>query len=167
MSRALALSDGEGRGKLVELGSDPELLRELRCDRIDLQAQQAARQIDASADADTLRRMEREEIQRLTLGWLVPGFLTSSAAPSAPTEPQGLSDASWQQALEYGEYIKFAHAAIDWARLSYFLYPYFWSDRQMDRLFLRHPDPIHRDFLRAGRQHSAGSMRAAGVTRGA
>jgi hypothetical protein len=111
---------------------------------------EAARQIDAAADPDTLRRIEREEIQRLTLGWLVPGFLASAAAPSAPTEPQGLSDASWQQALEYGEYIKFVHSAIDWSRLAYFLYPYFWSDRQIERLFLRHPDPIHRDFLRAG-----------------
>lgn len=42
------------------------------------------------------------------------------------------------------------HSAIDWPRLAYFLYPYFWSDRQIERLFLRHPDPIHRDFLRAG-----------------
>lgn len=35
---------------------------------------EAARQIDAAADPDTLRRIEREEIQRLTLGWLVPAF---------------------------------------------------------------------------------------------
>lgn len=119
-----------------------ETIRQRRAD--------AARQIEAAADPQELRRMEREEIQRLTLAWLVPGFPGSSAIPSGPTEPQGLSDASWQQALEFGEYIKFVHSAIDWARLSYFLYPYFWSDRQIDRLYLRHPDADHRDFLRAG-----------------
>lgn len=109
-----------------------------------------ARQIDAGLDADALRQMEREEIVRLTLAWLVPGFPGSSTAPGLSGEPQGLSDSSWQQALEFGEYIKFVHAAIDWSRLAYFLYPYFWSDRQVDRLFLRHPDAAHRDFLRAG-----------------
>ena len=109
-----------------------------------------ARQIDSAADADTLRQMEREEIVRLTLAWIVPGFPGTATAPGGMGEPQGLSDASWQQALEFGEYIKFVHAAIDWGRLAYFLCPYFWSDRQVDRLFLRHPDPAHRDFLRAG-----------------
>jgi len=109
-----------------------------------------SRQIDSAADADTLRQMEREEIVRLTLAWIVPGFPGTTTAPGGIAEPQGLSDASWQQALEFGEYIKFVHAAIDWGRLTYFLCPYFWSDRQVDRLFLRHSDPAHRDFLRAG-----------------
>ena len=111
---------------------------------------EAARQIEQAADPTALRRLEREEIQRLTLAWLVPGFPGSSSIPSGPTEPQGLSDASWQHALEFGEYIKFAHSAIDWGRLAYFLYPYYWSDRQIERLHLRHPDEAHRDFLRAG-----------------
>jgi len=109
-----------------------------------------AREIDTGADAETLRRLEREEIQRLTLAWLVPGFPRNVALPAAPTEPQGLSDASWQHALEFGEYIKFVHQAIDWSRMAYFLYPYYWSAQQLDRLFLRHPDATHRDFLRAG-----------------
>jgi hypothetical protein len=109
-----------------------------------------SRQIDTGADADTLRQMEREEIVRLTLAWLVPGFPGAGSVSGAAAEPQGLSDASWQQSLEFGEYIKFVHAAIDWGRVAFFLYPYFWSDRQVDRLFLRHPDPTHRDFLRAG-----------------
>lgn len=109
-----------------------------------------AREIDSGADAETLRRLEREEIQRLTLAWLVPGFPRNVSLPAAPTEPQGLTDASWQHALEFGEYIKFVHHAIDWSRLAYFLYPYYWSAQQLDRLFLRHPDAAHRDFLRAG-----------------
>ena len=109
-----------------------------------------SRQIDSAADADTLRQMEREEIVRLTLAWIVPGFPGSAGTPGSIGAPQGLSDASWQQALEFGEYIKFVHAAIDWGRLTYFLCPYFWSDRQVDRLFLRHSDLAHRDFLRAG-----------------
>ena len=109
-----------------------------------------SRQIESAADAETLRQMEREEITRLTLAWIVPGFPGAATAPGGIGEPQGLSDASWQQALEFGEYIKFVHSAIDWGRLTYFLYPYFWSDRQVDRLFLRHSDPAHREFLRAG-----------------
>ena len=119
-----------------------ETLRQRRSD--------LARQIDTAADADTMRQMEREEIARLTLAWIVPGFPGASAAPSTIGDPQGLSDASWQQTLEFGEYIKFVHAAIDWPRLAWFLYPYFWSDRQVDRLYLQHPDRSHRDFLRAG-----------------
>jgi hypothetical protein len=55
--------------------------------------------------------------------------------------------------MEYGEYVKFIHSAIDWNNLTYILYPYFWSspvNTDMAKLFLKHPDRLHQDFLRAG-----------------
>jgi hypothetical protein len=54
--------------------------------------------------------------------------------------------------MEYGEYIKFVQTAIDWNNVIVFLYPYFWDTywNQDEKLFLDHPDAIHREFLRAG-----------------
>ncbi|TMQ06554.1 MAG: hypothetical protein E6J90_22285 [Deltaproteobacteria bacterium] len=88
-------------------------------ERIRQRRAELAREIDSAADADMLRQMEREEIVRLTLAWVVPGFPGAGAVAGAAGEPQALSDSSWQTALEFGEYIKFVHAAIDWGRMTY------------------------------------------------
>ncbi|MGV8973393.1 MAG: hypothetical protein ACOH10_13810 [Rhodoglobus sp.] len=119
----------------------------IRVRRVDL-----ARQIESAADASTLRRLEREQLMRGVLDWLFPGF--ADAAPSDEIgNPTGLSDASWRQVMEYGEYIKFIHAAIDWDRLTWQLFPYFWGapgTAGFDKVFLSHPDDTHATFLRAG-----------------
>ncbi len=112
-----------------------------------------AREIDSGTDGATLRRLEREQIMRSVMEWVFPGFGTATA-PAGLGVSAGLSDDSWRQVMEYGEYIKYVHAAIDWSNLAYVLYPYFWSNTAgtsgMDKLYLDHPDPAHRDFLRAG-----------------
>ena len=105
-----------------------------------------ARQIDTASDALALRQLEREQIMRSVLEWLIPGFGTAVVDAG----PGGLDQSAWLQVMEYGEYIKFVHSAIDWANLSYVLYPYFWAGGGMDQLFLRYADARHREFLRAG-----------------
>jgi hypothetical protein len=100
-------------------------------------------------DTLTLRRMEREQVMRLVLEWLFPDFAQGAQVykDAATQKPEG-----WQPAMEYGEYIKFVHQAIDWDNALVLLYPYFWDhpDRQPVKLFLDHPDAGHREFLRAG-----------------
>jgi hypothetical protein len=106
----------------------------------------------AADDPLTLRRREREEIMRLVLSWLFPGFDDAGSVLTNLPDPSQLDFASWQQVIEYGEYIKFIQTALDWDNVLVFLYPYFWdtSSNQQEKLFLTHPDPLHRDFLRAG-----------------
>jgi hypothetical protein len=111
------------------------------------------REIDA-VDAVTLRRMEREQIMRLVLNWLFPGFgsINISGILDALEQPSLLDAGTWQQVMEYGEYIKFVHSAIDWDNVMVLLFPYFWDSerRQSKKLFFNHPDPQHREFIRAG-----------------
>lgn len=111
------------------------------------------REIDA-VDAVTLRRMEREQIMRLVLDWLFPGFgsINTSGILDALEQPTLLDAGTWQQVMEYGEYIKFVHSAIDWDNVMVLLFPYFWDSerRQSEKLFFNHPDPQHREFIRAG-----------------
>ena len=110
-------------------------------------------QIDSGTDGPTLRRLEREQVMRSVMEWVFPGFGTATATAGLGVSA-GLSDDSWRQIMEYGEYIKYVHSAIDWSNLAYVLYPYFWANTAgtsgMDQLYLDHPDPAHRDFLRAG-----------------
>lgn len=49
-------------------------------------------------------------------------------------------------------YVKFVQTAIDWDNVMVFLYPYFWDTypEQRVKLFMDHPDPLRREFLRAG-----------------
>jgi hypothetical protein len=57
-----------------------------------------------------------------------------------------------KQVLEYGEFIKFMHNAVEWENVLYLAYPYFWdtSANWPFKRFLLHPDPVHREFLRSG-----------------
>ena len=105
----------------------------------------------AAEDALHLRRLEREQVMRLVLSWLFPGFDDASAVIGGGT-PGSLDAARWQKIMEYGEYIKFVQNAIDWDHVTVFLYPYFWDNawHAREKLFLEHPDAAHREFLRAG-----------------
>ena len=106
----------------------------------------------AADDTLRLRRLEREQIMRCVLDWLFPGFQDARSNVSNLPSPGSLDPTSWQRIMEYGEYIKFVQTAIDWDRVMVFLYPYFWDTPQHEheKLFLNHPDPVHREFLRAG-----------------
>ncbi|MCU1419675.1 MAG: hypothetical protein JWR57_844 [Mycetocola sp.] len=117
-------------------------------------------------DTLTLRRLEREELLRLIVQWLVgPSHpvVTTAMVQSAivlieKNESRGLptfdtvSDAQWNQALGFGEFVKFVQESVEWENLIYFYYPYFWgsNDSASDKMLFEHVDPEHERFLRAG-----------------
>jgi type II secretion system protein G len=129
--------------------------------------EQLAAELSAS-DTLTLRQMEREEIMKGVLRWLfgpqftfAPADIKNLFTPIDPKDPMSLNslfrdpnsptNATWKQVLEFGEFIKYLHHAIEWENLLYILYPYFWDSLNADKKrFLDHPDPLHREFLRAG-----------------
>jgi hypothetical protein len=111
-------------------------------------------------DSLTLRKMEREEIIKGVVRWLFgPDFYfvppdVQAVFDKLPGEylPSSTPVSDWQRVLEYGEFVKFLNQAIEWENLIYFLYPYYWGSTKKwaEKRFLEHPDPLHRDFLRAG-----------------
>lgn len=122
-------------------------------------------------DALTLRKMEREEIMRFVLTWLIgPTFelmppeiqslFVGYPDPSVANPPQyayknvnNMTLTEWTEVVQgRGELIKFLHNAIEWENALFFVYPYFWDDARNwpFKRFLVHPDPIHREFLRSG-----------------
>jgi hypothetical protein len=129
------------------------------------QRAQLAQEI-ADFDALTLRRLEKEEIMKGVLRWLlgpqfslVPFNISSLFGPDSNDpevhdvlDPNQLSDAEWLDVMEHGEFIKYIHNAIEWENVLYFTYPYFWDDNKLwdFKKFLHHPDPTHRTFLRSG-----------------
>lgn len=118
-----------------------------------LRERQAALQKQIAGDDPVrLRRMEREAIMRSVLEWLFPGFQDASSILANLPSPGYLDPGTWQQVMQYGEYIKFVQTAIDWDNVIVFLYPYFWDTiwHEQEKLFLNHPDAVHREFLRAG-----------------
>jgi hypothetical protein len=98
----------------------------------------------AAPDTLSLRRMEREQIMYTVLEWLFPEFGQKGQMYQ--------SLASAISVLEYGEYIKFVHDAVDWERILVLLYPYFWDrpENHYQKLYLDHADGTHKEFLRAG-----------------
>jgi len=141
---------------------------QLNRNRLREQAKQLQEEIDAIGGL-AARQMEREEIMKGVLQWLLgPSFSLvpkdiqswfTSAGPNDPltfalsTQSSEISAAGrWQAVMEYGEFIKFIHNAIEWENVLYVNYPYFWdSPKNWDfKLFLNHVDPEHRMFLRSG-----------------
>lgn len=114
-------------------------------------------------DALTLRRLEREEIMRQVLSWLIgPSFDPTPAAiqsalddilsREAAGEEALPTQEGWSGILQFGEVVKFLHQAIEWENIIYFTYPYFWGSQKQasDRMLFEHEDSVHRDFLRSG-----------------
>ena len=125
----------------------------------------------AGKDTLTLRRLEREELIRQTLYWLIgiefdpaPGEVSKVVKKIIDIEQHDAADESiqavfkrllqneWATAAGFGDLVKFLHQAVEWENLLYFLYPYFWGsdDVGRERMLFEHPDPNHREFLRAG-----------------
>jgi hypothetical protein len=127
-------------------------------------------------DTLSLRRLEREEMLRLIMLWLVGPNSTYANAPAwieqtlnlmlknevdflagaAPATPSptfaNLSGSDWAKAMLFGDLVKFVQEAVEWENLLYFLYPYFWGGEVQgrDKMLFEHPDPEHQNFLRAG-----------------
>jgi len=150
--------------------------------RQDSKIQQWTQQRDALAqqvsDLDTLqlRRLEREEIIKGVLRWILgPGFqfypstlpqdlLAASGDlvdPGADSDLEHglyttsggvIDDQVWTGMLRYGQMISFLHEAVEWENVNYILYPYFWAEQSRWDLkqSLRHADDTHLEFLRSG-----------------
>ncbi|PTA47811.1 type II secretion system protein GspG [Micromonospora sp. RP3T] len=123
-------------------------------------------------DTLTLRRLERDELMRGVLTWLIgPEFETAPSEVGSivklamdrdadavdtpddrPQPDRRLTAAQWGTVSGFGDLVKFVHHAVEWENLLYFLYPYFWGsdDLAREKLLFEHADPGHRDFLRAG-----------------
>lgn len=105
-------------------------------------------------DALRLRKIEREEVMRNVLRWMLgPDFdFTSASVSGLPAASPPSPDELWTRVLGFGEFIKFIHNAIEWENMLYFLYPHFWapSGNRTLRMNLRHPDATHEQFLKAG-----------------
>jgi hypothetical protein len=128
-------------------------------------------------DTLSLRRLEREEMLRLIMLWILGpdalyanapawiestvnlmlrdeiAFLQNKGAPATPSPSfGGIDGMKWSQALIFGDFVKFVQQAIEWENLLYFLYPYFWGSEEQGRekMLFEHPDPEHQNFLRAG-----------------
>jgi hypothetical protein len=121
-------------------------------------------------DALSLRKIEREEVMKSVLRWMLGanfdfvaqfGGITVSESifrisdiPVLPPSVNGLVllPGVMEEVSAFGELIKFLHHAIEWENILYFLYPYFWShpSRWELKKYLNHPDPMHRAFLKSG-----------------
>ncbi|MEU1117445.1 MULTISPECIES: type II secretion system protein GspG [unclassified Streptomyces] len=121
-------------------------------------------------DTLTLRRAEREELMKRSLQWLfgsdfdtapdaIDSVLAGLGTNSTPTwtddiDPSTLPvDAEmWLKIRKFGEFVKFLHQAVEWENVLYFFYPYFWGSEKLaeTKRLLWHPDPLRREFLRAG-----------------
>ncbi len=103
----------------------------------------------------TLRKLEREEVMKAVLRWLF-GHKVDFALPLSGAlygaDGRVVDEHLRGPMLAHGTIISFLHQAIEWENITYFLYPYFWTQRPTWdlRLRLRHNDPIHEAFLRAG-----------------
>ncbi|MDD5410204.1 MAG: type II secretion system protein GspG [Methylobacter sp.] len=113
-------------------------------------------------DTLTLRRLEREELLRLVMQWLLGPNLPITTDlhgdvqntliqilgneqyfqehlidPRVPRYRNPTLDRikedAWFNAVLFGEQVKFIHQAIEWENILYFLYPYFWGSEIIGR----------------------------------
>jgi len=143
-----------------------------------LQAERDALYRELTAkDTLSLRRIEREEMLRLVMLWLLGPtsgfsnapfsvqstidtllsnesefFAKSLANPGDSPTFASLSDGEWSSAILFGELVKFVQQAVEWENLLYFPYAYFWGSENQgrDKLLFECLDPEHQRFLRAG-----------------
>ena len=119
-----------------------------------------------SIDPLSLRKLEREEIMKSVLSWLLgPRFKFQPSELERLFELRGndgmiqvdplaynFDEDSWRNVHLFGEFVKFINHAIEWENMIFFLYPYFWDKKSNwdKKLLFNHNDLRHREFLRAG-----------------
>jgi hypothetical protein len=116
-------------------------------------------------DVLDLRRIEREELMKAVLRWMLgPEFdffpeTVSTPLDGGPGGEGALYDERGRVRLEvyettmrHGALIRFLHDAIEWESVNFVLYPYFWSDhRRWDlKQRLMNADALHWSFLKSG-----------------
>lgn len=124
----------------------------------------------SNKDTLSLRRLEREELLRLIMEWMLGPQAFDTAPPmvastiekvvknegllleggAGPMLPIDSKDRD--EVLAFGDFVKFIHQAVEWENLLYFMYPYFWGSESLgqQKILFEHADPEHRNFLRAG-----------------
>ncbi len=125
-------------------------------------------------DALKLRQIEKEEIMKTVLRWLLgPDFeffpeewINESASSIEKLEDlpyyewrkteteklMKMDEETRKRMLKYLKIVRFIQQAIEWENVNWILYPYFWTTpiRWDFKQSLEHPDFYHRAFLRAG-----------------
>ena len=156
-----------GQAKAAAELAHNQQLAQLRVERDELYAKLVG------TDTLRLRRLEREELVRSVLAWLMgpairvdatdtttellqrmedtEDYLNGYVAPDQ-AQPAPMDADEWRIALQQGELTKFLNTAVEWENILYFLYPYFWGSvaANPDRMLFQHPDPEHERFVRAG-----------------
>jgi hypothetical protein len=94
------------------------------------------------------RRIERDELRKLTISMLTDDSDPSLDSFAAGSEP--VIDV--EAACAAGARIRFFENAFEWRNMTYVLYPYFWGRkaRWISALHLTDPDPDFAAFLKAG-----------------
>lgn len=117
-------------------------------------------------DSLSLRKLEREEIMKGVLRWMLGPdftFYPKTTLPDLELKSDGslgyfdesdnrIKKQYYEPVLTYSEHVKFLHQAIEWENVNYVLYPYFWTDKNrwdFKQAFF-HSDFEHRNFLKAG-----------------
>jgi hypothetical protein len=122
-------------------------------------------------DALALRKIEREEIMKGVLRWVLGHHFEFYPAGLPDLDTGYVSDLDYYSdetgrvkgrfldggrsadlLARYTQQIRFLQTAIEWENINYILYPYFWTDTERwdAKQSLYHPDFEHRTFLRAG-----------------
>ena len=123
----------------------------------------------AALETLDLRKIEREEIMKGVLRWLVgPTFdffgQLASLADAGGDDAEfsdldiyrnalgSVEEAAWKPYLAHGDLIRFIHEAVEWENMAFILYPYFWTDegRWDFKQSLQHNELQHMSFLKAG-----------------
>jgi hypothetical protein len=120
-------------------------------------------------DSLKLRQMEKEEIMKAVLRWMLgPGFefypsalidTTENITQETPSELDyyeertgRLREEMRNNMFQHGKLVRFLQQAIEWENVNWVMYPYFWTrpGRWDFKQSLDHPDFYHRNFLRGG-----------------
>lgn len=125
-----------------------------------LRAQVDSLLTELQRDSLSLRQLEREEIMKNVYRWAfgpdfrffpgedeldIDGFYTAEGSVA-------LSQSQQETLAEYSEMAAMLDQAIEWEYVNWVLYPYFWSHPKTwsFKLWLKHNDFYHQQFLRAG-----------------
>jgi hypothetical protein len=71
---------------------------------------------------------------------------------NAITDESGVSEVNFDKANVEGPYVRFFEQAFEWDQMTWLTYPYFWGRKKnwFRKIAYEDPDPIFRDFMRAG-----------------
>lgn len=101
---------------------------------------------------DENRRIEQEELKRGSLTLLTNQHFADFDATLVNVAPHGYPEFDVAEAMEEARYIQYFEQALEWDKMSYLFYPYFWGRKEdwAANSQLSDTDPQFAAFLRAG-----------------